>query len=148
MNARLVPVFAWSLGFVVLGASGRADVIRVASGESIAVAIEAAPAGSVIEVEPGLYHEALLVDRGGITLRGLVSGSQRPVLDGKGELNDGVIATGSPFAMTGFEIRHYKGNGVTTQGVDGVFLSDLVVDDAGLYGVYPVQSRNMAVASA
>ena len=145
MNTRLISVFVWSLGFAVLGTPSRADVIRVASGESIAAAIEVAPAGSVIEVEPGLYHEALIVDRGGITLRGLVRGSQRPVLDGKGELNDGVIATGSPFAMTGFEIRHYKGNGVTTQGVDGVFLSDLVVDDAGLYGVYPVQSRNIEV---
>jgi parallel beta-helix repeat protein len=119
--------------------------IRVQTGGSIATAIEQAAPGTVIEVEPGVYHEALTVDTPGITLRGLVEGDARPVLDGKGELNDGVIASGSPFAMTGFRIQHYKGNGVSTQGVDGVFLSDLVVDDTGLYGVYPVQSRNITV---
>jgi len=120
-------------------------VVRVASGGSIAEAIEQAPPGTTIEVEPGVYHEALTVDTPGITLRGLVRGEARPVLDGWGELNDGVIASGSPFAMTGFRIQHYKGNGVSAQGVDGVVLSDLVVDDTGLYGVYPVQSRNITV---
>jgi parallel beta-helix repeat protein len=99
----------------------------------------------VIEVEPGVYHEALTIDTPGITLRGLVRGNERPVLDGRGELNDGVIASGSPFAMTGFAVRHYKGNGVAAQGVTGVFLSDLVVDDTGLYGVYPVQSKDITV---
>jgi parallel beta-helix repeat protein len=47
--------------------------------------------------------------------------------------------------MTGFAVRHYKGNGVSAQGVDGVFLTDLVIDDTGLYGVYPVQSRNITI---
>jgi parallel beta-helix repeat protein len=122
-----------------------ADVIRVASGESIAQALERATPGSVVEVEPGVYHEALTVDTPGITLRGIVRDGARPVLDGQGELGDGVIASGSPFSMSGFEIRHYVGNGVTTQGVDGVVLTDLVIDDTGLYGVYPVQSRNIEV---
>lgn len=125
--------------------SAAAAVIRVESGESIAQALEGAEAGSVVEVEPGVYHEALTVDTPGITLRGIVRAGARPVLDGRGELGDGVIASGSPFAMTGFEVRHYVGNGITTQGVDGVVLSDLVIDDTGLYGVYPVQSTNIEV---
>jgi len=119
--------------------------IRVKAGESIAAAVEKAEPNTVIEVEPGVYHEALTIDTPGITLRGLVRGRERPVLDGRGELNDGVIASGSPFTMTGFAVRHYKGNGVAAQGVDGVFFSDLVVDDTGLYGVYPVQSKNITV---
>jgi parallel beta-helix repeat protein len=119
--------------------------VRVRSGESIAAALEQAGPGAVIEVEPGLYHEALVVDTPNVTLRGIVRGPERPVLDGRGTLNDGVIASGSPFTMTGFAVRHYKGNGVSTQGVDGVFLTDLVIDDTGLYGVYPVQSRNITV---
>lgn len=122
-----------------------AEVLRVAPGESIAAAVERAEPGGVIEVEPGVYHEALTVDTPGVTLRGIVRGTDRPVLDGQGELGDAVIASGSPFAMSGFEIRHYVGNGVTTQGVDGVVLTDLVIDDTGLYGVYPVQSRNIEV---
>jgi len=129
-----------------LAASGAAgETIRVAAGEEIAAALARAQPGDVVEVEPGVYHEALTVDAAGITLRGVVRGAERPVLDGRGELGDGVIASGSPFAMSGFEIRHYEGNGVTTQGVDGVVLRDLVIDDTGLYGVYPVQSRNIEV---
>jgi parallel beta-helix repeat protein len=145
MNVRSIAVLASLLAMLALGQSAAADVLRVSAGESIAAALETAPPGSVIEVEPGIYHEALSVDTPGITLRGLVRGEERPVLDGQGKLNDGVIASASPFSMTGFGVRHYKGNGVTTQGVDGVFLSDLIVDDAGLYGVYPVQSRNIEV---
>jgi parallel beta-helix repeat protein len=122
-----------------------AQSLRVRSGESIAAALELAKPGMVIEVEPGVYHEALVVDTPNVTLRGIVRGPERPVLDGRGTLNDGVIASGSPFTMTGFAVRHYKGNGVSTQGVDGVFLTDLVIDDTGLYGVYPVQSRNITV---
>jgi parallel beta-helix repeat protein len=129
----------------VLAVPAAAQHVRVRSGESIAAALEQVGPGAVIEVEPGIYHEALVVDTPNVTLRGIVRGPERPVLDGRGALNDGVIASGSPFTMTGFAVRHYKGNGVTTQGVDGVFLSDLVIDDTGLYGVYPVQSRNITV---
>jgi parallel beta-helix repeat protein len=137
--------FSLCLLLLVLALPAGAENLRVRVGESIAEAIAQAEPGAVIEVEPGVYNEALVVDTPNITLRGIVRGPERPVLDGKDELNDGVIASGSPFTMTGFAVRHYKGNGVSTQGVDGVFLTDLVIDDTGLYGVYPVQSRNITV---
>jgi parallel beta-helix repeat protein len=133
------------LSLLALAAPTAAQNLRVRSGDSIAAALEQAKPGSVVEVEPGIYHEALVVDTPNVTLRGIVRGPERPVLDGRGTLNDGVIASGSPFTMTGFAVRHYKGNGVSTQGVDGVFLTDLVIDDTGLYGVYPVQSRNITI---
>ena len=140
---------AWALLVCAIGVCSAgpvsAAVVRVESGGSIAEALERAQPGSVVEVEPGVYHEALTVDTPGITLRGLVRGGARPVLDGRGELGDAVIASGSPFAMSGFEVRRYVGNGVTTQGVDGVVLTDLVIDDTGLYGLYPVQSANIEV---
>ncbi len=141
----LDPFLCCTLLLCLAPAAGAERTLRVEAGGSIAAAIEKAPPGSVIEVEPGVYKEALTVDTPNITLRGIVRGSERPVLEGSGALNDGVIASGSPFAMTGFRIQHYKGNGVTTQGVDGVFLSDLILDDTGLYGVYPVESRNITV---
>jgi parallel beta-helix repeat protein len=134
-----------ALSGIALASPARTETLRVRAGESIAAALERAAPGSVVEVEPGTYHEALVVDTPGITLRGLVSGAQRPVLDGRGRLNDGVIASGSPFTMTGFAVQHYRGNGVTTQQVDGATLSDLVVDDTGRYGVYPIQSRNIQI---
>ena len=143
---RALIVLGLCLSFAA-APSARADVIRVSSGDSIAEALENAPPGSIIEVEPGVYHEALTVDTPGITLRGIVRGNQRPVLDGRNRLNDGVIASGSPFTMSGFAVRHYKGNGVSAQGIDGVTFTDLEIDDTGLYGVYPVQSRNVVVTN-
>ena len=138
--ARLIAGMLVALAAPVLG-----ETLRVRAGESIAKAIEAAPAGSTIEVEAGTYHEALAIDTPGITLRGVVSGAKRPVLDGRGKLNDGVIASGSPFTMSGFSVQHYRGNGITTQQVDGVTLTDLIIDDTGLYGLYPIQSRNISI---
>jgi parallel beta-helix repeat protein len=145
MNRRRRLACTFALGLLLAPAAAQAATHRVKAGGSIADAIEEARPGDVIEVEPGVYHEALTVDTPNLTLRGLVRGADRPVLDGRGKLNDGVIVSGSPFSMTGFGVRRYKGNGVTTQGVDGVVLSDLVVDDTGRYGVYPVQSRNVSV---
>jgi len=134
-------------GALVAAAAGPAAgaVLRVESGGSIADALERAEPGDVVEVEPGVYREALTVDTPDLTLRGIVKGDERPVLDGGGELADGVIASGSPFRMSGFRIQHYKGNGVTTQGVEGVHLTDLVIDDTGLYGVYAVGSSDITV---
>lgn len=141
-----------AVGLVLLGllagpaGAEDAKVLRVRPGESIAAAIERATPGTVIEVEPGVYHEALAVDWHDITLRGLVSeDGRRPVLDGQGELADGVIASGSPFTMSGFAIRRYQGNGVSPQSVRGVTLRDLHIEDPGLYGVYPVQAWNVEI---
>ena len=141
-RSGLVALFSLALAS---GAPAAAETLRVRAGESITKALEHAPPGSTIEVEPGTYYEALVVDTPGITLRGIVSGAKRPVLDGQGKLNDGVIASGSPFTMTGFAVQHYKGNGITTQQVDGASFDDLVIDDTGLYGVYPIQSRNISI---
>jgi parallel beta-helix repeat protein len=149
MTRRAASRLARSLFVALLACApavfASAEALRVRAGESISRAIEQAPPGSVIEVEPGTYREALVVDTPGITLRGIVSGSQRPILDGEGKRNDGVIASGSPFTMTGFAVQHYKGNGITTQQVDGATFSDLIIDDTGRYGVYPIQSRNVSV---
>jgi len=130
---------------LLAAAPAAARVIHVASGKSIQKALDQAEPGDVVEVEPGTYREALTVDTPDIALRGIVRGGERPVLDGGGELNDGVIASGSPFRMSGFRIQHYKGNGVSTQRVRGVHIEDLVVDDTGLYGVYPIMSRDVTV---
>jgi parallel beta-helix repeat protein len=129
-------------------ASGESTAtIRVRAGESIAGAIERADPGTTIEVEPGVYRESLTVDQPGITLRGLVEGERRPVLDGEGERNDAVIASGKAFAMSGFGVRSYRGNGVTTQGVRGVVLRDLEIESPGLYGVYPVETWELEVTA-
>jgi parallel beta-helix repeat protein len=122
-----------------------ARTLTVKAGGSIQAAVDRARPGDTIEVEPGRYRETVLVDADGITLRGLARGGERPVLDGDGELSDAVIASGHGFRLEGFAIRNYRSNGATAHGATGVVFRDLVVDETGLYGVYPVECRDVLV---
>ncbi len=117
----------------------------VKAGGSIQDAVDAAHPGDTIEVEPGTYRESVLVDVDRITLRGLVKDGQRAVLDGEGALTDAVIASGHGFTIEGFALRDYTSNGITVQGATGVVFRDLVVDRTGLYGVYPVECKDVLV---
>jgi cytochrome c peroxidase len=121
------------------------QTITVRSGGSIQAAVDAARPGDTIEVEPGTYKQTVLVDVDRITLRGLVKEAGRAILDGEGELTDAVIASGQGFTIEGFAVRHYTSNGITVHGVTGVVFRDLVVEDTGLYGVYPVECKNVLV---
>lgn len=114
--------------------------IAVKSGESIQAALDRARAGDTVEVGAGVYHEQLAVDVDDITLRGV-----QAVLDGRNELPDGVIATGGNFRIEGFEIRNYTGNGVAVQNARGPVFRDLVVDNTGRYGVYPVSCTGVTI---
>ena len=111
----------------------------VGPGERIQDAIDAAGPGDTVEVLPGIYHETLTLDVSGITLKGRVVGDQRPVLDGRGELMDGMIGSGSDLVIEGFEIRHYTANGVMINLGRNIVFRDLHLDDTGLYGLYPVE---------
>jgi cytochrome c peroxidase len=123
--------------------------------QSIQAAIDRIPAGATtwrIEVKPGIYREKVSVDRSGVTLRGSVTGAgpeDRPVLDGTldgGRLHkDAVIVSGSQFTIEGFTVRNYSGNGVTTTKARDIVMRDLITDNTGLYGVYPVESENILV---
>lgn len=121
-----------------------ADVV-VEPGQSIQKAIDSVGEGAVIEVTPGEYHEAVTVDKHGITLRGVVEGDRRPVFEGKGKLADALIVSGNDFQISGFTLQHYQGNGLTAQGVEHLVIRDLIVDDTGLYGVYSVESKNVLI---
>jgi parallel beta-helix repeat protein len=119
--------------------------ITVAAGTSIQAAVDQAMPGDTIEVEPGTYRESVLVDIDRITLRGLVREGRRAVLDGDGARTDAVIASGHGFTIEGLALRNYTSNGITVQGATGVVFRDLVVESTGLYGVYPVECRDVLV---
>jgi cytochrome c peroxidase len=119
--------------------------ITVRAGASIQAAVDQARPGDTIEVEPGTYKESVLVDVDRITLRGLVKDGRRAILDGEGERTDAVIASGHGFTIEGLGLRNYTSNGITVQGATGVVFRDLVVDNTGLYGVYPVECRDVRV---
>jgi parallel beta-helix repeat protein len=130
------------------------DVI-VHSGQSIQQALDQMPASVdnwLIKVRPGVYKETLSVDRLGVTLMGEVTGTgpeDRPVLDGSldgGKLRkDAVIVSGPHFTMSGFTVRSYSGNGVTTTKTHHLTLRDLQMDNTGRYGLYPVESEDILI---
>lgn len=124
-------------------APAAAETHRVAPGESIQAAIDAAAPGDVLAVAPGVYAEALEVATPGLTLRGRVEGEERPVLDGRGELDDGLRVTAGPFRMTGFRVRRYRGSGVVAQGVEGGALTELVLEELGGDGLRAIGSRDL-----
>jgi len=119
--------------------------VTVKPGGSLQAAVDGARPGDTIEVEPGVYHQSVLVDVDGITLRGLQRDGQRAVLDGEDALTDAVIASGHHFTIEGFALRNYTSNGVTVQGATGVVFRDLRIDRTGLYGVYPVECKDVLV---
>ncbi|HEY7544230.1 MAG TPA: parallel beta-helix domain-containing protein, partial [Blastocatellia bacterium] len=122
------------------------QTLTVKQGESIQSAVDRARPGDTIEVMPGLYHEEIHIDLNRITLRGLKGADgQRAVLDGKKELADAIVASGDDFTLEGFEIRHYIANGAQAQNARNCTFRDLVIDDTGLYGTYPVSCSGVTI---
>jgi cytochrome c peroxidase len=127
------------------GAARDPQTITVASGESIQAAVDQALPGDTILVEPGLYHQTVYVDTPNLTIRGMVDGEDRPWLDGEKTLSDGFNTTGDNFTLEGFGIRNYIGNGVLTTGAEHLIYRDLIIQDAGIYGIYPVETTDVLV---
>ena len=137
----------------------------VKAGESIQATINKARSGDTIEVEPGIYNESLTIDLDNITFKGKNSASPFeyaknkpddakagthgvmgwPILEGKNELADGIIATGSNFHIEGLEFRNYKANGIQVQHAHKPVFRDLLVNNSGLYGTYPVSCTGVLI---
>ncbi len=114
----------------------------VAPGSSIQAAIDAASPGDVIHIQPGLYREALRVDRAGIKLIGQSNAAGTVVLENPGDADNGILVTsnGDGFALSDLTVRGFEENGVLLVGVDGFELSRVVAEHNGEYGLFPVRS--------
>ncbi|MFN8531587.1 MAG: parallel beta-helix domain-containing protein [Anaerolineae bacterium] len=119
--------------------------LTVHAGESIQAGVDQALPGDTVEVEPGIYHETVYVDRPNITIRGLVDGENRPWIEGDGVLSDGFNTTGDDFVLEGFGVRNTIGNGVLTTGAERVAFRDLIIENAGIYGLYPVECTDVLI---
>lgn len=144
--------------------------VTVSEGQTIQQGIDCAEPGDTVLVPPGVYHERVLIDLSGITLRGLIDEEPQmcpvqkdglwptgedapnwPILDGDidgdgtKDLTDGVIASGNDFTIEYFIVQNYQGNGVLAEGVRGVTMRHIFTSDTGLYGVYPVRSNDVLV---
>ncbi|MCB8961577.1 MAG: right-handed parallel beta-helix repeat-containing protein [Ardenticatenales bacterium] len=135
----------------VIGVGGEladrpAQTFTVAPGDSIQAAVDQARAGDTILIEYGIYHETVVVDLNDITIEGIPNDDgARPVLDGRGVLSDGIISSGSNFAVGKLHVRDYIDNGILVEGVTGVHMYDIFSENTGTYGLYPVQSTDVLI---
>lgn len=124
----------------------RATTLRVKSGESIQSAINRAVPGDEITVEPGKYRETLFIDKDRIDLHGVIRDGTWPVLDGEGELDNGIIASGHSVTVQNFWVRRFKGNGIMTQGSNNFRIVHNVVEGPCFYAIFPQYGKNGLVA--
>ncbi len=110
----------------------------VGPGQSIQAAVDRARPGDRIEVLPGVYNESVTIDFDDIELAGVVQNGDRPVMDGKGAMNDAVLVSGNNFQVSGLEIRNYKGNGVVVNKAKNATFKNTICHNTGKYGLYPV----------
>ena len=118
------------------------NVVVVKDGESIQAAVKAAPAGTIIRVMPGTYHETVYIDKDDIRIIGVIEEGRRAVLDGQKKLNDAVLYSGNSFVVENLEIRNYKGNGIMGQAGNNFEIRNNVIADAGVYGIFPQLGQN------
>jgi len=110
----------------------------VAPGQSIQAAADRALPGDRIEILPSVYHETVAIDFDDIEFVGVIIDGERPILDGRGVLNDAVLASGDNFLIADLEIRNYQANGIVVNQAKNVTFRNIVCDNTGKYGVYPV----------
>lgn len=145
---KTVLLFATTIFALSAFAEGTAPLgmtLTVRAGQSIQPALDRAQPGDRVEVYPGTYNEDLTVERSGITLIGVEENGDRPTLDGQGKLADAVQVSGADFTIDNFIIVNYQGNGVVASKTKNVKFRNLTIDNAGLYGVYPVECQGVLV---
>jgi parallel beta-helix repeat protein len=122
------------------------QVITVQPGETIQSAVDRARPGDTVEIPYGVYNERVAVDISDLTLRGVANeAGEWPVLDGQDVLSEGVIASGNNFTVGNLHVRNYTDNGVLVEGAAGVHFHDILAENVGTYGVYPVRSSDVVI---
>lgn len=119
---------------------GPADIV-VMAGSSIQAAVDAAAPGSTIRIEPGVYAEAITVSKPGIHLIGAGAPGDVVVMN-PGDEEDGISVTdrGDRFTLANVTVRGFEENGVILDGVQHFLIADVVAENDGEYGLYPVHS--------
>jgi len=118
----------------------------VKNGELIQDVIRKAVAGDVIKVMPGTYKETIYIDKENITLSGVIVKGERPLLDGENTRNDGILAAGHGVIIENFHIKHYKANGIMTQGANNFIIRNNIIVGTSVYGIFPQFGKNGLVS--
>lgn len=124
----------------------QAAVYTVADGERIQDAVRRARPGDTVRVMPGVYLETVYIDKDGITLAGVIELGRRPVLDGGGTRNDGILAAGHGVTIENFYIKAFKANGIMTQGANNFVIRNNIIEGTSVYGIFPQFGKNGLVS--
>ena len=149
-------------GLTACGGDGGAPRVIAVPGDvaTIAEAVESARPGTTIEIAPGMYSEAVVIDTPGITIRG--TDRSTVILDGEHRLGNGISITADDVAVENLTVRNYLQNGVLFNGIaaasdgavdpgtdygtgddvlDAYRVSYVTTHNNGLYGVYAFAAR-------
>ena len=108
---------------------------------SIQEAVDAAVAGDLVLIAPGVYNEAVNVVTDEIVIRGLER--EGVVLDGGFELDNGIRVLGAKgVAVENLTTQNYTDNGVFFTNADGYRASYVTAYRIGDYGIYAFDSVN------
>lgn len=120
--------------------------LRVEPGQTIQSVVDQALPGDTIEVPYGIYKEHVVIDVSDVKFFGIPNDKgEWPVIEGEGTGSDGVIASGNNFEMAFFQVKNFTSNGVLVEGVTGVYLHDMYIENTGVYGVYPVRCTDVLI---
>jgi parallel beta-helix repeat protein len=124
---------------------GRHPGITVNAGESIQAAVDKAMPGQTIYINPGVYLEAVFVDKANITIIGNSGGhGERVIIKNPGEEENGITVrdNGDGFVLKNVTVQDFEENGVFLVRVDGFELIKVTTINNGEYGLFPVRCVN------
>lgn len=106
---------------------------------SIQAAVNAAQRGDEIVIGPGVYQEAVIVNKADLFIHGV--SRDEVILDGGSLLSDGFLVTADGVNLSSMTARDYTSTGFTFSGVTGFGMYDLRSIDNAVYGLYAIHSQ-------
>jgi len=127
------------------------EVRRVPSSDypTIAAALQGTPVSLIVEVEPGIYHESLVVDPPNLTvedapeivIRGVGVEPGDVVLDGQDSRSVGVFAGIDGVRVENLTVRRYTSYGIWWRGVERFGAREVIAEDNAGMGLYAQAAR-------
>lgn len=109
-------------------------------------AVDRARPGDTVEIPYDIHYQTIALDTNDITLVGIPNEKgEWPILDGKGEMSEAIIASGNNFAVSQLHIRNFTDHGILVEGVQKVDIHDIVTENTGTYGIVAVQSTDVLI---
>lgn len=138
---------------------------------TISDAVRLVAPGGLVLVKPGTYTEAVVIDKPGVTLRGLDRNGV--VIDGEGLRPEGVVVVANGVRVENLTVRSHTFNGVLVTGmhdgdkaqahgldgyqtldpqkfppIEGFAISNVTSYNNGLYGIYAFDSNHGTITDS